>query len=686
MPWSDVNGEVQVNRGFRIQMNSAIGPDKGGLRFHPSVNLSILKFLAFEQVFKNSLTTLPMGGGKGGSNFNPKGKSDGEIMRFCYSLMIELQRHIGDKTDVPAGDIGVGAREIGYLFGMYKKLKNEHIDAFPFLSTLKNGMHEINFKKHTYTIAIDEKNGSRYYILYDETDFEDRESFLLITLSLSIVLAILFSLWFDYWISRKIISPITRLAIQVSELQARQLNVVLSDEYADDEVKQLAETFDEFIKKLHLFVERERSFTADASHELRTPLNAIIGFSQLMQMDSDELKKEHSDNIDDIYKAGMHLLDLINEVRELARIEAVRIDLTISTVNYGEVLIECLSLITTLAEKRNIKIITSLEGTNIQEDELLSSDITVSADYTRLKQVLLNLLSNAVKYNNENGKITVDCKVTPNNCMRISVIDTGAGMDLEQQSQLFKSFNRLGAEHTDIEGTGIGLVITKNIVELMDGNTGASSLQGNGSTFWIELPIGQTEEDNVDSEQKEEGNVVNHPALDRIYTILYIEDNPANLRLVKQILGHRSYIRLLSAHEPMLGLDLAQTHKPDMILLDINLPGMDGYQVLQYMKSRELKISDGTLNDEVKVEGLLIADKMPYDLDDTIASFQFALSDIKHIEKKFNLLSEKQTDSQPKEESEVEIKKKRRPIQTLGTGRIYTSQLIILTRFIILCM
>ncbi|MEN8815739.1 MAG: NADP-specific glutamate dehydrogenase [Nonlabens sp.] len=125
VPWTDDNNEVQVNRGYRIQMNSAIGPYKGGLRFHPSVNLSILKFLAFEQVFKNSLTTLPMGGGKGGSDFDPKGKSDREVMRFCQSFMVELQRVIGADTDVPAGDIGVGGREIGYLFGYYKKLRNE---------------------------------------------------------------------------------------------------------------------------------------------------------------------------------------------------------------------------------------------------------------------------------------------------------------------------------------------------------------------------------------------------------------------------------------------------------------------------------------------------------------------------------------------------------------------------------
>ena len=125
VPWVDDSGEPQVNRGYRVEFNSAIGPYKGGLRFHPSVNLSILKFLGFEQIFKNSLTTLPMGGGKGGADFNPKGKSDNEVMKFCQSFMTELSRHIGPNTDVPAGDIGVGGREIGYMFGQYKRLRNE---------------------------------------------------------------------------------------------------------------------------------------------------------------------------------------------------------------------------------------------------------------------------------------------------------------------------------------------------------------------------------------------------------------------------------------------------------------------------------------------------------------------------------------------------------------------------------
>ena len=125
VPWVDDNGKTQVNRGYRIEFNSAIGPYKGGLRFHPSVNVSIIKFLGFEQIFKNALTTLPMGGGKGGSDFDPKGKSDGEVMRFCQSFMTELARHIGPNTDIPAGDIGVGGREIGYLFGQYKRIRNE---------------------------------------------------------------------------------------------------------------------------------------------------------------------------------------------------------------------------------------------------------------------------------------------------------------------------------------------------------------------------------------------------------------------------------------------------------------------------------------------------------------------------------------------------------------------------------
>ena len=168
VPWTDDQGEIHVNRGYRIEMNSAIGPYKGGLRFHPSVNLSILKFLAFEQVFKNALTTLPMGGGKGGANFDPKGKSDMEIMRFCQSFMTELCRHIGPNTDVPAGDIGVGGREIGYMFGQYKRIKNEFTGVLTgkglgwggsLIRTEATGYGNVYFAQNMLTVNKDSFNG-----------------------------------------------------------------------------------------------------------------------------------------------------------------------------------------------------------------------------------------------------------------------------------------------------------------------------------------------------------------------------------------------------------------------------------------------------------------------------------------------------------------------------------------------
>lgn len=331
-------------------------------------------------------------------------------------------------------------------------------------------------------------------------------------------------------------------------------------------------------------------FLSSMSHELRTPMNAIIGFSQLMKMEMDSpLNESQQENVEEITKAGNHLLELINEVLDLARIESGHIDLSIEAVVLGEVISESLQLITPLAQKRGIEISLSHNGADITYEQLSQQHNSVRADRTRLKQVLLNLLSNAIKYNRENGKLIIACNKTDNNQTRISISDTGAGLSQEQQSQLFKAFNRLGAEQSEIEGTGIGLVITKNIVELMDGTIGVESAPGEGSMFWIDLPRetlqplqkDRTDEMNTTDQQQ--------PMIEpeHKHTVLYIEDNPANLRLVSQLLGRRSNIHLWSAHEPMLGLELAAEHKPDLILLDINLPGIDGYEVLKHLRQRE---------------------------------------------------------------------------------------------------
>ncbi|HED16367.1 MAG TPA: response regulator [Gammaproteobacteria bacterium] len=330
-------------------------------------------------------------------------------------------------------------------------------------------------------------------------------------------------------------------------------------------------------------------FLSSMSHELRTPMNAIIGFSQLLRIDNDQpLNESQQENVDEILKASNHLLELINEVLDLARIETGRIDLSIETVVPGEVIAESLQLITPLAQKRGIEISLTLDGANITFEQVLQQHNAVRADRTRLKQVLLNLLSNAVKYNCENGKLIIACNNTENNQTRISISDTGTGLTMEQQSQLFKVFNRLGAEQSNIEGTGVGLVITRNIVELMGGSIGVESQSGKGSTFWIELP-NATLHSAQKKESDKKGAMQVHTIIRPEYkhTVLYIEDNPANLRLVAQLLGRLPDIHMWSAHEPLLGLELAVEHNPDLILLDINLPGMNGFEVLNQLRQRE---------------------------------------------------------------------------------------------------
>ena len=330
-------------------------------------------------------------------------------------------------------------------------------------------------------------------------------------------------------------------------------------------------------------------FLSSMSHELRTPMNAIMGFGQLLKMEKEPpLTPSQEENVDEIVKASHHLMALINEVLDLAKIEAGRIDFSIEAIVVDEVINESVQLISPLAQRRGIEISLTQNGVAISAEQLAQQHLAVRADQTRLKQVLLNLLSNAVKYNSDNGRIIIDCDLVNAEQTRISITDTGAGLSLEQRTQLFKAFSRLGAEQTDIEGTGIGLVITKNIVELMGGSIGIDSQPGKGSTFWIELPS-----DSLRQAQKilpiktETTSHESRAAKKYEHTVLYIEDNPANLRLVAQVLARRSNIHLWSAHEPLLGLDLAAEHKPDLILLDVNLPGMDGYGVLKHLRQRE---------------------------------------------------------------------------------------------------
>ncbi len=316
------------------------------------------------------------------------------------------------------------------------------------------------------------------------------------------------------------------------------------------------------------------NFLSSMSHELRTPMNAILGFGQLMSFDP-ALSEENKDYVGEILKAGDHLLKLINEVLDLTKIESGKLELSIGPVDLCDIVEECLDLVATLADKRSVQ---------ISHNKL--AGVVVRADSTRLKQALLNLLANAIKYNRTGGSVTLSVVQQGTERLRILVTDTGPGIPAERMQELFKPFSRLGAENGVIEGTGIGLTITRRIVEMMDGQVGVTSEVGVGSTFWIELPLDAMHESDPESKSTaKHGATSSLPQVDdKKYLVLYIEDNPSNIRLVEQLLARQKHIRLLSAHTPALGIELARTHIPELILLDINLPDMDGYQVLEVLR------------------------------------------------------------------------------------------------------
>ena len=356
-------------------------------------------------------------------------------------------------------------------------------------------------------------------------------------------------------------------------------------------------------------------FLSRMSHELRTPMNAILGFGQLLECD-DGLNEEQHDSVREILHGGRHLLELINEVLDLARVESGRIDLSLEPVDLCGVLHECFSLLQPLAEARAIRLRhAGIDGA------------LVRADRTRLKQVLINLLSNAIKYNRDGGEVGVEVDSPEQGQMRISVTDTGRGIPVARQAELFQPFNRLGAEATEVEGTGIGLTITRRLVEMMGGRIDLESRTGKGSRFWIELPLEAFPQSRrVVANATDAHNGVERAEMPQ-RRVLYIEDNPANLKLVSQLLGRRRHVHLLTAHTPSLGLELAAAHCPDLILLDINMPGMDGYQLLSVLRA------DARLKDIPVVA--VTANAMPRDLErGRAAGFADYLSkpiDIKHF-------------------------------------------------------
>jgi len=315
-------------------------------------------------------------------------------------------------------------------------------------------------------------------------------------------------------------------------------------------------------------------FLSSMSHELRSPLNAILGFAQLLNSDSPPPTPSQTDSIDQILHAGWYLLELINEILDLAQVESGKLALSLEPTSLAEVMLECQAMIEPQGQKLGIKMI-------FPQSEV---PYFVYADRTRLKQVLINLLSNAIKYNQANGTVVVDCAASTPERVRVSVRDTGAGLPADMLLQLFQPFNRLGRETKAEEGTGIGLVMSKRLVELMGGTIGVESTVGQGSVFWFELNSAAVPQLAVDLAKPMAISQANVQQDVPPRTLLYVEDNPANLRLIEQLIARRPDLRLLSARDGNLGIELARANHPDVILMDINLPGISGIEALKILR------------------------------------------------------------------------------------------------------
>lgn len=310
-------------------------------------------------------------------------------------------------------------------------------------------------------------------------------------------------------------------------------------------------------------------FLSSMSHELRTPLSAILGFAQLIESGNPPPTATQKRSIDQILQAGWYLLELINEILDLALIESGKLSLSLEPMGLADVMLECAAMIEPQAHKRGIRVTFPPLGMRH----------FVKADRTRVKQVLINLLSNAIKYNSVGGSVTVTCEERVPGRIRIAVEDAGSGLAPEQIEQLFQPFNRLGQEANAEEGTGIGLVMTKRLVELMGGVIGLESTVGQGSTFWFEMDLTHTRVQEAGAETDEPIKTYRQTDAAQ-HLLLYVEDNPANLMLVEDLIARRPDIKLITARDGLEGVALARSALPDMILMDINLPGISGITAL----------------------------------------------------------------------------------------------------------
>jgi signal transduction histidine kinase/CheY-like chemotaxis protein len=321
-------------------------------------------------------------------------------------------------------------------------------------------------------------------------------------------------------------------------------------------------------------------FLSRMSHELRTPLNSILGFAQLLEM-GDRTATER-DSVGHILKAGRHLLDLINEVLDISRIESGTIALSMEPVLMAEIVAETLDIVRPTADQRSVVIENRVD--------LASHDYAL-ADRQRLKQILLNLLSNAIKYNRPGGRVTVACERSEPGLMRLGVTDTGPGLDEALLGKLFTPFERLGAEQTEVEGTGIGLALSRRLAEALGGELGVESTVGVGSTFWVELPVVEGPVERHERLNDHVGPTSAGPEAPGEHKVLYIEDNLANLDLVERIIAHRESLTVIPCMQGSLAVELAAEHQPALVLLDLHLADMSGEEVLRRLRENEATAS-----------------------------------------------------------------------------------------------
>lgn len=319
-------------------------------------------------------------------------------------------------------------------------------------------------------------------------------------------------------------------------------------------------------------------FVSRMSHELRAPLNTVLGFAQLLSSDSQNpLIASQLEYVEQINKAGWYLLELLNEILDLSRIEAGKIALSLKPLNPNNIIKECYDMILPVAQKRNVKV----------KLDLAVENCMIMVDDLRLREALLNLLSNAIKYNKDNGDVLLFTELKNNDFLSIAVKDTGIGISEENLKNLFQPFNRLGQEFSQKEGAGIGLVITKRYMELMSGSLKVISQQGQGSTFWIELPLVTVDAEHVVGDYVFDQKLTHLPK-DKEYNILYIDDQLESIQLLQKLFMRYPQLCLHTASRGQLGIETAQTMDLDVIFLDIKLPDIDGFEVFKKLKEGEL--------------------------------------------------------------------------------------------------